>query len=133
MNCINYFFRVKITSDSSIIGEDGIFGQALQNCRDVSIKSKNFSHFADCESNLIRLMDSLSIHQAYLDDAENAISTRANPGGDDEDWDKNTILRMYITNPFSPDGDDETYMIMGQIDAAEDQSVIIKNSYPLAS
>jgi hypothetical protein len=133
MNCINYFFRVRITSASSIIGEDGIFAQALQNCRDVSIKSKNFAIFGECHESLTRFLDSLSIHQAYLDDAENAITTQANPGNDDEEWDRNTILRMFITNPFSPDGDDETYMIMGQIDAVEDQTVIIRNPYPLAS
>lgn len=132
MNCIKYFYRVRIESSSSIIGEEGIFGRAIQNCKDISIKSKYFSQFADCQTSLTRFLDSLREHESGINNCENAITMQLNPGNESEEWDNNTILRMFVVDATCPK-DKLDYSIMGQIDAIEDTTVIVKNNHCLAS
>ena len=103
----------------------GQYKEALPNCGEIMISSKQFQSYEECEKNLNNLMVALTRFEAKSSDKNFVIVSKVNPvldqsGREHRDaasWEKNTIMRAYIADSDELKKSTLKYHVMGQISA----------------
>ena len=102
MSHINFFYDVRIGNDSGYLSLPGVAG-LVPDVSDISISSKLFDSFYDCDAALAKLLSVLSAADAAQHNKNFVIVTKKNPKisgikSETETWDNLTLVKLFLAD-----------------------------------
>lgn len=96
-----YKYAVSIAKESLLLTQ-GAFKEAVPNCREFVIASKQFGTAEECENNLNNLLMTIALANKKIDGKRYVVVKHLNPGLKTQqftdEWPGNVLLRAYLVD-----------------------------------
>jgi hypothetical protein len=118
----NYTYDLKIGLGADLL-TSGAFSEALPNCGEIVVTSKNFGDYETCERHLTGLLTTLTQAENSIGGKNHVVVTKLNPILDPsgkmpikgEEWDHYTVMRAYVADADELKKTNLKFSMMAQI------------------